>query len=184
MTITNGILSSAIQIHSLHYDCRPNEVDISLLVIHNISLPAGKFGGSYVEDFFVGNLDCEAEPSFKELSGVRVSAHCFIKRNGEVIQFVNFQQRAWHAGQSEYKGRENCNDFSIGIELEGTDTHEYTEAQYKNLAKITKEILITYPKITNKNICGHSDIAPDRKTDPGFSFDWQRYLSMIVLITE
>ncbi|AWB69117.1 1,6-anhydro-N-acetylmuramyl-L-alanine amidase AmpD [Saccharobesus litoralis] len=164
---------------SNHFNPRPDEQDISLLVIHNISLPAGQFATSYVEDLFLGQLDIEAHPSFVDLQGLRVSAHLFIRRDGEVIQFVPFNQRAWHAGVSSFAGRENCNDFSIGIEMEGTDDLAYTSEQYSVLIAVTDAIQKAYPKVTHERICGHCDIAPGRKTDPGKAFDWQRFLSAL-----
>ncbi len=179
MPITNGLLTTAKQVKSPHYDQRPDLKDISLLVIHNISLPAGQFDNSNVEDFFKGKLDCSIHPSFSDLTNLRVSAHCFIKRCGEVIQFVNFNNRAWHAGVSNFCKRDCCNDFSIGIELEGTDSSGYTDEQYVELVKMTQKVMQAYPKISIDNILGHSDIAPGRKTDPGDSFDWQRYRTML-----
>jgi AmpD protein len=179
MTIINGTLVSAKQVKSPHYDQRPEISDISLLVIHNISLPAGQYHNSNVEDFFKGNLDCSSHASFSDLLNVRVSAHCFIKRSGEVIQFVNFNDRAWHAGVSNFCDRDGCNDFSIGIELEGTDDSSYTDEQYAELVKTTQNLMLAYPDISTDNIRGHSDIAPGRKTDPGKSFDWKKYLSYL-----
>ncbi|KZN47574.1 1,6-anhydro-N-acetylmuramyl-L-alanine amidase AmpD [Pseudoalteromonas luteoviolacea] len=172
-------LPFAVQRQSPHFDERPNETDVNLLVIHNISLPAGEFGTDYVDDLFLGNINCDAHSSFKSLEGVRVSAHCFIRRDGEVIQYVPFAKRAWHAGVSHFLGREKCNDFSIGIEMEGTDTIPYTDAQYVALVAVSKAILAQYPEITAERIVGHCDIAPGRKTDPGSVFDWQRYLNTL-----
>jgi len=160
---------------SPHFNDRPDGQDISLLVIHCISLPAGEFGKPYVEQLFMGRLDCESDPSFKELEGLRVSAHLFIKRDGSVTQFVDFSKRAWHAGISSFEGRENCNDYSIGIELEGLDSMDYTEEQYKSLADATRQIQDLFPLITEQRITAHSTIAPKRKTDPGPLFDWQKY---------
>ena len=161
------------------FDDRPSENDISVLVIHNISLPAGEFGGHHVDDLFTGHLDCNAHPSFADLKGLKVSAHCFIRRDGEVLQYVPFNKRAWHAGISEFEGRPRCNDFSVGIELEGTDQLPYTDAQYAALLNCTKYLMRLYPKITSKNIVGHCDIAPGRKTDPGYSFEWEKFLTML-----
>lgn len=154
---------------------RPENADISLLVIHNISLPPGEFGGRYVEDFFCNQLKCDEHPYFESIQMLEVSAHIFIKRNGEIIQFVPFNKRAWHAGVSMFAGRDNCNDYSIGIELEGTDDMAYEPVQYEQLIKITKIIMNAFPLITLDRIVGHSDIAPQRKTDPGLSFDWCFY---------
>ncbi len=164
---------------SPHWNERPDPEDISLLVIHNISLPAGQFGTGYIDDLFMGCLDCQLHPSFDLLEGLRVSAHCVIDRQGEISQYVPFAKRAWHAGQSCFEGRDNCNDFAIGIELEGTDELPYTDAQYSALAQLTEMIRLRYPRITKQRIVGHSDIAPDRKTDPGPAFDWARYRAML-----
>ncbi|MGB0495539.1 MAG: 1,6-anhydro-N-acetylmuramyl-L-alanine amidase AmpD [Kangiellaceae bacterium] len=177
--VENGWLSNAKISACCHFDSRPNSSDISLLVIHNISLPAGAFNNSHVEDFFAGCINVEQHKSFLELANVRVSSHLFIKRSGEIVQFVGFNERAWHAGVSSFKGKEKCNDYSIGIELEGTDTTAYTDEQYTSLVKVTQLILTSYPLISPDRICGHSDIAPGRKTDPGDSFDWNRYLNAI-----
>ena len=175
MPIVEGLLSEAKQSPTSHFNQRPSGMTINLLVIHNISLPAGYFSGTCVQELFCGNLDTTYDPSFDELKNVRVSSHLFIRRNAQVIQFVNFNQRAWHAGESSYKGHCNCNDFSIGIELEGSDFVPFTERQYKKLASVTSQIMASYPLITLDNICGHSDIAPDRKTDPGPLFNWNKY---------
>ena len=179
MTIKNGELTNAIQLSSPHFNQRPDPFDISLLVIHNISLPAGEFGGNHIRDLFLGKLDIDAHPSFQSLKGVRVSAHLFIDRLGKAVQFVNLTDRAWHAGVSSFDGKDNCNDYSIGIELEGTDETAFTDAQYQCLATVTSQIINTYPKITKQRICGHSDIAPGRKTDPGRAFDWEFYKRLI-----
>ena len=160
MTLKNGILSCATQVASPHFNQRPVNNDISLLVIHNISLPPGKFGGDYVEDFFVGQLDSNTHPFFQQIAELKVSAHLFIKRDGQIVQFVNLNERAWHAGISKFENRENCNDFSIGIELEGTDDTEYTDEQYTQLIQVSKQIMQAYPNIGASRICGHSDIAP------------------------
>ena len=175
----SGVLSTVAQRPCLHFDERPVEAEISLLVIHNISLPAGQFGTPFVDKLFMGSIDCSAHPSFSDLKGLRVSAHCFIKRTGEVTQYVPFEKRAWHAGQSEFEGVPACNNFSIGIELEGTDTTPYTLAQYKTLTTLSKHIMQCYPKITPSRIVGHCDIAPGRKTDPGSSFNWPLFFNML-----
>lgn len=150
------------------------DTPVTVLVIHNISLPAGQFGSGYVHDLFLGCLDCDVHESFADLRGVEVSAHFFISRRGRLTQFVSTGKRAWHAGVSSYHGRENVNDFSIGIELEGTDDVPYTNSQYKKLCRLTQDLKHHYP-ITDEAIVGHCDIAPARKTDPGASFDWCRY---------
>ncbi|TQV83016.1 1,6-anhydro-N-acetylmuramyl-L-alanine amidase AmpD [Aliikangiella coralliicola] len=177
--IVSGLLKQARFIESPHYNERPDADDISLLVIHNISLPPGNFSSNYVEKFFQGQLEPASDPYFQKIADLQVSAHLYIRRRGEIIQFVPFQKRAWHAGVSNFKGRENCNDFSIGIELEGTDELEYTDEQYDALIEVTRYLQQKYPKITNGRIVGHCDIAPQRKTDPGESFDWTRYLDSL-----
>jgi N-acetyl-anhydromuramoyl-L-alanine amidase len=174
-----GWLQPAKHCLSENFNCRPADVDIDLLVIHNISLPAGQFGGGYVEALFTNRLDCDADPSFAELAGLQVSAHLLIDRQGAITQFVSFDDRAWHAGQSSFGGRVNCNDFSIGIELEGTDTLPYTDAQYTNIAAVARALCRRYPGIVPQRMVGHSDIAPTRKSDPGPVFDWSRFRRMI-----
>ena len=174
-----GVINNISQRACSHFDERPAHCDISLLVIHNISLPAGQFNTPYVDDLFMGCIDCNAHLSFIDLEGLKVSAHCFIKRCGEIIQYVPFEKRAWHAGHSCFAGQQNCNDFSIGIELEGTDTTNYTNAQYQSLATLAHAIMQRYPKITASNIVGHCDIAPGRKTDPGASFNWPLFFKLI-----
>ena len=168
-------LDDVIRVVSPNYNQRPANTPIDLLVIHNISLPAGEFGGKAVEQLFTNCLDCRSHPSFGDLEGLKVSAHLFINRPGEIYQFVALNQRAWHAGQSQFASRDNCNDFSIGIELEGTDDCPYTDAQYQQLVTVTQQLMMRYPGITVEKIVGHSDIAPERKTDPGPAFDWHRY---------
>ena len=165
--------------HSLNYNQRPDIDDISLLVIHNISLPPNEFGGGYIEQFFCNKLDESLHPYFQQIVHLQVSAHMLITREGEFIQFVPFHERAWHAGQSSFGGRENCNDFAIGIELEGGDDIPYTSLQYSALSALTKVLMINYPAITPQRIVGHSDIAPGRKTDPGPAFDWVLYRHLL-----
>lgn len=160
---------------SPHFNQRPDPDDISLLVIHNISLPPGEFGSGDIEALFMGCLDCKKHPDYAQLDGLRVSAHVVIARDGTLTQFVPFNQRAWHAGESCFNTRHNCNDFAIGIELEGTDTSPYTQAQYVALQALTRSLMAHYPAITAQRIVGHQDIAPGRKTDPGPAFDWNRY---------
>ncbi len=147
--------------------------EISLAVIHNISLPPGEFGGPYIDQLFMGRLEVEAHPYFAEIAGMEVSAHVLIRRDGELVQYVAFDQRAWHAGKSAYKGRENCNDFAIGIELEGCDDQPFSDKQYDALNALLILLASHYPAI-NGELIGHSDIAPGRKTDPGPCFDWSR----------
>lgn len=164
---------------SPNFNQRPAGLPIDLLVIHNISLPAGEFGSGYIEQLFTNCLDCSAHPAFAELRDLQVSAHLLIDRRGEITQFVSFNERAWHAGKSCFDGRENCNDFSIGIELEGTDTLPYAAAQYHNLAAVTRALLAHFPVMQPARIVGHSNIAPERKTDPGPAFDWARYRQLL-----
>ncbi|MBL4909543.1 MAG: 1,6-anhydro-N-acetylmuramyl-L-alanine amidase AmpD [Alteromonadaceae bacterium] len=173
--LEKGCLLSIEQQKSPHFNERSCHEEINLLVIHNISLPAGQFGGEHITNLFLGKLDLNSDKSFVDLKGVRVSAHCLIRRDGNIIQYVNFNDKAWHAGVSSFCGREQCNDFSIGIELEGTDNIDYTSAQYQQLVKLTKTLQQYYPAIITGNIIGHCDIAPSRKTDPGRSFNWQYF---------
>jgi AmpD protein len=168
-----GVAEGVRYIASPHCDFRPHEQDICLLVIHNISLPPGEFSGEAVEALFTGQLDWDAHPYFQSIRGLQVSAHFFIRRDGELIQFVPCRRRAWHAGVSSWRGRERCNDFSIGIEMEGTDDSAFTEAQYATLPALIAALKSRYPIA---EIVGHSDIAPNRKTDPGPCFDWNRLL--------
>ena len=153
--------------------------DISLLVIHNISLPPGEFGNDFIDYFFTNKLDPSKDLYFEDIHEMKVSSHLFIDREGQITQFVPFDKAAWHAGISEFNGKENCNEFSIGIELEGTDDLEYTSNQYETLIEVTKTLMKAYPDIVADNIVGHSDIAPARKTDPGDSFDWDLYKSSL-----
>ena len=175
MTIVKGWLETAKKLESPNADSRPDPNDISLLVIHNISLPPEQFGGPCIEHLFSNHLDPEAHPYFRDIYTLKVSSHLLIDREGKITQFVPFEKRAWHAGVSEFQGRQRCNDFSIGIELEGADHIPYADAQYLTLAEVSRDIINEYPMITQNNIVGHSDIAPDRKTDPGEAFDWHRY---------
>ena len=163
---------------SPNFSDRLNE-EISLLVIHNISLPPGQFGNNFVDQFFTNKLDPKKDPYFEEIYEMTVSSHLFIDREGFLTQFVPFDKAAWHAGVSEFKGRDNCNEFSIGIELEGTDDLEYPSNQYKTLIEVTKALIDYYPEIKVDNIVGHKDIAPVRKTDPGEAFDWDLYKSSL-----
>ncbi len=156
-------------------DDRSAGVAIDLLVVHAVSLPAGSFGTGYVDDLFMNRLDTSAHPSFADLTGVEVSAHALISRRGRVTQYVPFDRRAWHAGQSIWCGRSACNDFSIGIELEGCDTRAFTQSQYRRLAQIAKILLDRYPRLTRAAIVGHNEIAPMRKTDPGPGFSWPAF---------
>lgn len=174
MKLEDGWITSARKVPSPHFNQRPENEIPSVLIIHNISLPPGEFGGPWIDRLFTGTLPADAHPYFADIAHLRVAAHCLIRRDGELVQYVSFDQRAWHAGASQFDGRENCNDFSMGIELEGTDTLSYTDAQYATLVKVTELLMHHYP-LTAERITGHSDIAPGRKTDPGPSFDWVRY---------
>ena len=176
LDIDSGWVEGAIHCPSPNCNSRPED-EISLLVIHNISLPPGEFGSGRVQQFFQNQLPSDAHPYFASIDALRVSAHFLIERDGSLTQFVSCRERAWHAGVSSFAGRENCNDFSLGIELEGTDDLPYTSAQYATLQELTNQLLSAYPLLTRQRICGHSDIAPQRKTDPGPAFDWQQYFA-------
>ncbi len=167
-----GLLEPVNYQLSPHHDDRPAGTPVDMIVVHGISLPPGQFGGSAVEAFFAGKLDITQDPYFSTISHLRVSSHLFIRRTGEIIQFVPFNKRAWHAGESFYQGKSHCNDFPIGIELEGTDEVPYESAQYQQLCAVIDSLRVAYPAITHDRIVGHSDIAPGRKTDPGPVFDW------------
>ena len=169
----------ARQCPSPNHDERPTGTLIDLLVIHNISLPPGEFGGPWIDDLFLNRLDPDAHPYFRDICGLHVSAHLLIRRDGELVQYVPLSKRARHAGESTFQGRNQCNDFSIGIELEGTDDIPYTEAQYQILAQVTRKIMQAYPAITPEHIIGHSDIAPGRKADPGPAFNWEHYHALL-----
>ena len=170
--ITSGLIKEARQHLSPNCDSRPDESDISLIVIHGISLPPGKFGKDYIDQLFCNQLNPDEHPYFKDISDLKVSSHLLVRRDGEVVQYVPFQKRAWHAGVSCYEKRDCCNDYSIGIEMEGEDETPYTDIQYQVLATIIKDLIKSYPELNEQTITGHSDIAPGRKTDPGEAFDW------------
>ncbi|MCR9190637.1 MAG: 1,6-anhydro-N-acetylmuramyl-L-alanine amidase AmpD [Alteromonadaceae bacterium] len=177
-----GRISFARWTPSPNFGPRPDGAGISLLVVHNISLPPGQFGGREIEDFFCNQLDHSAHPYFKTIEGVQVSAHLLIRRDGALVQFVSLLDRAWHAGRSCFEGQEECNDFSIGIELEGTDDIPYTTEQYRMLAKVADLIMTAWPDITANRITGHCDIAPGRKSDPGPAFDWRYFRSALEIV--
>jgi AmpD protein len=177
--IHKGELVPAEQAASPNFGERPAGVSIDLVVVHSISLPPGEYGSGAIQRFFCNQLESSEHPYFEEIAGLKVSAHVLIERSGKVVQFVNFDHRAWHAGRSEYKGREECNDFSIGIELEGTDSDVFEEVQYEALAALLITLESYYPDVSAESAVGHSDIAPGRKTDPGESFDWQKLNSAI-----
>ncbi len=170
----SGLLAEARHLPSPNQDERPEGGPIDLLVIHGISLPPGEFGGPWIDRLFTNQLDPDAHPYFTGIHQLRVSSHLLIRRDGEIVQYVPFQKRAWHAGLSCFGDRERCNDFSIGIELEGTDDQAYEDIQYRQLIQVTQALMRTYPLIKVNHIVGHNDIAPGRKTDPGPHFDWQR----------
>ncbi|MEN8369468.1 1,6-anhydro-N-acetylmuramyl-L-alanine amidase AmpD [Acinetobacter bereziniae] len=172
--VVNGQLIGARQVPSPNYNQRPENTEIQLIVIHNISLPPSQFGGGYIEQFFQNQLDWSIHPYFQTIQGMQVSTHLLILRTGEIIQFVNFNDRAWHAGRSSYLGKVECNDYSIGIELEGSDDLDFEEVQYQQLVDVVAALQLAYPK-TDHHLAGHSDIAPGRKTDPGTHFEWQRF---------
>ena len=165
------LLEGARFVPSPNHDARPENTVPSLIVIHCISLPPGRFGGEDIEKLFTNRLDCGSRPEYADLDGLRVSAHLLIRRSGAATQFVPFNKRAWHAGESSYQGRRRCNDFSIGIELEGTDSSSYTVRQYRRLAAATRSLLARYPDLSPQRMAAHSDVAPGRKTDPGPFFE-------------
>ena len=169
-----GLIEPARQCPSPNCDERADGVVPELLIVHGISLPPGKFGGPEIEQLFTNQLDWESHPYFKKIRGLEVSSHLLIRRDGELIQFVPFSKRAWHAGDSAFRGRSCCNDFSIGIELEGEDETPYSDAQYDALVAVSNALLDAYPRLSGREIAAHSDIAPGRKTDPGPAFDWLR----------
>ena len=174
-----GLLTGARQVLSPHCDARPAGTVAELLVVHGISLPPGEFGGPWIDRLFTGTLPPEAHPYFRELAATRLSAHALVRRDGAIVQYVPFGERAWHAGASQYRGRSTCNDFSVGVELEGTDDTPYTEAQYQQLAALAAALLAAYASLSAEHIVGHSDIAPGRKTDPGAAFDWPRFRALL-----
>lgn len=174
-----GLVVGVRQVLSPYFDARPTGVLPELIVVHGISMPPGEFGGPWIDRLFTGNLPPETHAFFKEASRLRVSAHALIRRDGMIVQYVPFGQRAWHAGQSHYRGRAGCNDFSIGIELEGTGETAYADPQYDQLAALVEALLAAYASLSGDHIAGHSDIAPGRKTDPGPSFDWERWRSIL-----
>ncbi len=176
---TTGWMDSVRRTTSPNFDARPPGVDIDLLIIHGISLPPGEFGGEWITALFTNTLDGRAHPYFAGIHDMRVSAHLLIDRLGGVTQFVPFHMRAWHAGASSFRGRSGCNDFSIGVELEGSDTVSYEDVQYHKLAWVTQLLMQAYPGITMDRIAGHSDVAPGRKTDPGPAFDWRHFRAIL-----
>lgn len=174
LDLKNGLIDSVRLQLSPNCDDRPDESDISLVVIHGISLPPGEFGGAGIDQLFTNTLDPEEHPYYEEVYQLKLSCHLLIRRDGELIQYVPFNKRAWHAGESVHDGREQCNNYAIGIELEGTDEQPYEAVQYERLTEVIKLLFGSYPKLDRNSIVGHCDIAPDRKTDPGPAFDWKK----------
>src|SRR3984957_12440756 len=172
--LESGLMRGARQVASPNYDARPQGVAADLIVVHGISLPPGEFGGPWIDRLFTNSLPLDLHPYFAEIGGLRVSSHLLVARDGSLTQFVKFTDRAWHAGQSSYNGRSACNDFSIGVELEGIDTLDYEAAQYDALAEAVAALAEAYPGLSAERLVGHSDISPGRKTDPGPAFDWER----------
>ena len=172
--VESGLISEARQVPSPNVDDRPEACPADLIIVHNISLPPGEFGGEWIDRLFTNTLDPAAHPYFAEIAEVSVSSHLLIRRDGELVQYAPLHRRAWHAGVSCYADREKCNDFSVGIELEGTDDVPYTDRQYAALVAVIGALRNAYPSLANAPVVGHSDVAPDRKTDPGPAFDWER----------
>lgn len=175
----SGLLVDVPYHCSPNHDARPDEYDIAGIVIHNISLPPGEFGGGWIDDLFLNQLDPAAHPYFATISELEVSSHVLIRRDGSVIQYVPFHQRAWHAGASNWDGRERCNDFTIGIELEGSDDQYFELVQYQQLAEVVASLCECYQDLNTQQIKGHSDLSPGRKTDPGAYFDWEKLYTLL-----
>jgi N-acetyl-anhydromuramoyl-L-alanine amidase len=176
---TTGLLEGARYLPSSNADERPPGAVPELIVVHGISLPPGDFGGPWIDALFTNGLDPGAHPFFADICGLKVSAHCLIRRDGEIVQYVPFRRRAWHAGASNYRGRSRCNDFSIGIELEGTNDAPYEAKQYAQLAALIKALIASYPSLSSEHVTSHADIAPGRKADPGPVFDWARLRALL-----
>jgi AmpD protein len=179
ISATSGLVSCARLVPSPNHDARPPNCQPELIVVHGISLPPGEFGGPWIDDLFMNQLDPDAHPYFCEIAGARVSSHLLIRRDAEVVQYVPLNLRAWHAGESCHAGRDKCNDFSIGIELEGQDDVPYEDCQYVRLAELVGALRRAIPSLKNAPVVGHSDIAPERKTDPGPAFDWPRFRALL-----
>jgi len=179
MQIQHHRITGVSHLDSPNFDERPVPDELTLLVVHCISLPPEQFGGDYIDQLFLNRLNPGDHPYFQEIHQLKVSAHVLIRRDGGLVQYVPFDKRAWHAGVSSFQGRDRCNDFSIGIELEGSVNQAYTDSQYQQLALVTKALLRTYPHLSLDRITGHSDIAPERKDDPGAFFDWGRYRGLL-----
>ncbi|MGA9027249.1 MAG: 1,6-anhydro-N-acetylmuramyl-L-alanine amidase AmpD [Steroidobacteraceae bacterium] len=177
--LRRGLLCGAAFIESPNHDARPAGARPELIVVHGISLPPGEFGGPWIERLFTNSLPADAHPYFRTIADLRVAPHLLVRRDGSIAQFVSFRDRAWHAGKSRYRGRQACNDFSIGVELEGSDHRAYAGVQYRALAAIVEVLCGAYPGLSPRRVVGHSDIAPGRKTDPGPAFDWRRARRLI-----
>lgn len=177
--IATGLLQPARQVVSENCDDRPAGMQPDLILVHGISLPPGEYGGPWIDRLFTNTLPAEGHPYFQQVAGLKVSSHLLIRRDGECVQYVPFHRRAWHAGASNYQGRERCNDFSIGIELEGEDEAAYEPAQYVALARVILVLCRVYPTLSTQSLVGHSDVAPGRKTDPGEAFDWPRLRALL-----
>jgi AmpD protein len=175
----SGLLRGARQVPSPNFDARPDGILPELIVVHGISLPPNQFGGPWIDQLFTNSLPPDEHPYFATVAQLKVSSHALIRRDGEVVQYVPFHRRAWHAGASSYQGRERCNDFSIGIELEGADETPYEPAQYRMLSAVILQLCAAYSSLSLSHIAGHNDIAPERKTDPGPAFDWQRLYALL-----
>ena len=180
----NGLLQSVEYLPSPNCDDRPDGVPVDLVVIHGISLPPGRFGGPWISQLFTNQLNQDEDPYFAEICDLKVSSHLLIRRDGKVIQYVPFAKRAWHAGESCFQGRHRCNDFSIGIELEGADDQPYANIQYEQLAEIVAMIIDHYPGVTEQRVTGHADISPQRKTDPGQAFDWVLFRKLLASLPQ
>jgi N-acetyl-anhydromuramoyl-L-alanine amidase len=177
--LESGLMRGVRQIASPNHDPRPAGVEADLIVVHGISLPPGEYGGPWIDRLFTNTLPADVHAYFAEISGLRASSHLAVTRDGAVTQYVSFTERAWHAGKSNFQGREACNDFSVGVELEGTDTQPYEDVQYDRLAEVVAALCAAYPRLSPERLVGHSDIAPGRKTDPGPAFDWPRARRLI-----
>jgi N-acetyl-anhydromuramoyl-L-alanine amidase len=179
VNLESGLMRGARQIASPNHDSRPDGVQADLIVVHGISLPPGEYGGPWIDRLFTNTLPADVHPYFAEIGTLRVSSHLVVMRDGAVTQYVRFTDRAWHAGKSIFEGRAACNDFSVGVELEGTDTQPYEDVQYERLAEAVAALCAAYPRLSPARLVGHSDIAPGRKTDPGPAFDWPRARRLI-----
>lgn len=179
MDTQSGLLRRAQFVASPNYDERPPGSSLDLIVVHGISLPPGEYGGPWIDRLFTNALPADEHPYFINVAALKVSTHLLIRRDGALIQYVPFDKRAWHAGQSNYRGRERCNDFSVGIELEGADSEPYEPVQYRVLSEVILDLCDAYPTLSTEHVVGHSDVAPGRKSDPGIAFDWPRLRALL-----